>query len=41
MLEVLPKSAPDGINKSLGLIQALLKEGFEFFLGDEDVNLIF
>ena len=41
MLGVFPNSAPDGIDKSLGLTQALTTKGFKFFLGDGDVNLIF
>ena len=40
MLAVLPNNAPDGVNKSLGLIKALGKKGFEFLLGDEDISLI-
>ena len=41
MLEVFPNSTSDDINKDLGLTQALAKEGFEFFLDDGDINLIF
>ena len=40
MLEVLSDSAPDGVDKSLGLAQALAKEDFEFFPADRDVSLI-
>ena len=41
MLKVLPNSALDSVDKGLELIQALIKESFEFFLGDGDVGLIF
>ena len=40
MLGVLSNSALDGINKSLGLAQALAKEGLEFLLADRDVSLV-
>ena len=40
MLGVFSNSTSDGIDKGLGLTQALRKEGFKFFLGDEDVRFI-
>ena len=40
MLGVLPDSAPDGINKSLGLAQALAKEDLESLPADRDVSLV-
>ena len=40
MLEVLLNSTLDGINKNLGLIQALMKERFKFLPDDGNVNLI-
>ena len=40
MLEVLPDSAPDGIVESLGLAQALAKEGLKFLLAHRDVGLV-
>ena len=40
MLGVLPDSAPDGVNESLGLAQALAKEGFESLSADKDVSLV-
>ena len=40
MLGVLLDSAPDGINKSLGLAQALVKEGFESFSADRNISLV-
>ena len=41
MMEVLPNNAPSGIDKGLGLTQALAKEGFEFFPGNKNVYFIF
>ena len=41
MLEVFLNSAPDGVNKSLGLIQVLAKKGLEFFPDNGDVSIIF
>ena len=41
MLEVLPDSALDGVDKSLGLAQALAKKGFESLPADRDVSLVF
>ena len=40
MLGVLLNSAPDDVNKSLGLAQALAKEDLESFLADRDVSLV-
>ena len=40
MLGVLPDSAPDGVDKSLKLAQALAKEGFESLPADRDVSLV-
>ena len=40
MLEVLLDSAPDGVNKILGLAQALAKKSFESFPADRDVSLV-
>ena len=40
MLGVLPDSAPDGVNKSLRLAQALAKKGLESLPADKDVSLI-
>ena len=40
MLEVLLDSAPDGIDKSLGFVQALAKESLKSLLGDRDVGLV-
>ena len=41
MLKVLPDSAPDGIDKSLGFAQGLAKKSFKSFLADKNVSLIF
>ena len=41
MLKVFSNSASDNIDKILGLIQALAKKGFEYFLGNGNVDLIF
>ena len=41
MLGLLPDSALDGINKSLGLTQAIAKEGLESVPADRDVSLVF
>ena len=40
MLGVLPNNTPNGVNKSLGLAQALAKEGFESLLADGDISLV-
>ena len=40
MLELLPNSILDDINKGLGLTQALAKEGLKFIPGNEDVGFI-
>ena len=40
MLGVLLDSAPDGVNKNLGLTQALVKEGLELLLANRDVSLV-
>ena len=40
-MEILPDSAIDGVNKSLGFVQTLTKESFESFLVDRDVSLVF
>ena len=40
MLGVFPNSAPDGVNKTLGLAQALAKKGLESLQVDKDVSLI-
>ena len=40
MLGVLSNNALDSVNKDLGLIQALAKEGLKFLLGNRNVNLI-
>ena len=40
MLGVLPDSASDGVDKSLGLAQALAKEGLESLPADRDVSLV-
>ena len=40
MLRVLPDNAPDGVDKSFGLAQALAKEGLESFSADRDVSLV-
>ena len=41
MLGVLPDSAPDDVDESLGLAQALAKEGLESLLANRDVSLVF
>ena len=41
MLQVFFKSAPDGINESLGFAQALTKKDLESFSADKNVNLVF
>ena len=41
MLELLTNSTPNGVNKELGLTQALTKEDLEFFLDDGNVSFIF
>ena len=41
MLEVLLDSAPDSVNKSLGLAQALAKKCLEFLPANRDVSLVF
>ena len=41
MLEVLPNSTLDGVNKNLGLTQALAKKSFKFFPSDKEIGLIF
>ena len=40
MLGVFPHSASDGVNKSLGLDQALAKKGLESFPADKYVSLV-
>ena len=40
MLEVLPDSILDGIDKSLGFAQALVKEYFESLPADGDISLL-
>ena len=40
MLEVLPDSTPDGVEKSLGFAQALAKESLESLLANRDVSLV-
>ena len=40
MLEVLHDSAPDDVNKSLRLAQALVKEGFKSLPADRDICLV-
>ena len=40
MLGVFPDSAPDGVNKSLGLAQALAKEGLKSLPADRDFSLV-
>ena len=37
---VLPDSVPDGVNKSLGLAQALAKDGLKSFPANRDVSLV-
>ena len=41
MLGVLPDSAPDGVDESLGLAQALKKEGLESLPANRDVSFVF
>ena len=41
MLEVLPNSDLDGVNESLGIVQALAKKSLESFPADRDVSLVF
>ena len=40
MLKVFPDSAPDGVDKSLELAQALAKKGFESLPDDKDISLV-
>ena len=40
MLRVFPDSVPDGVDKSLGLAQALAKESLESLPADRDVSLV-
>ena len=40
MLGVLLDSAPNSIDKSLGLAQALTKEGLKSFLANRDISLV-
>ena len=40
MLEIFPDSAPDGVNKSLGLAQVLAKESFESLSANRDISLV-
>ena len=40
MLKVLSNSAPDGIDKSLGLAQVLAKEDIESLLANRDISLV-
>ena len=40
MLKVILDSALDDVNKSLGLAQALAKEGLKYFPADKDVSLV-
>ena len=40
MLGVLPDSVPDNVDKSLGLAQALAKEGLKSLLADRDISLV-
>ena len=40
MLGVLHDRTLDSVDKSLGLAQALAKEGFEYFPADRDVGLV-
>ena len=40
MLENLPNSAPDGVDKSLGFAQALTKESLESLPDDRNVSLV-
>ena len=40
MLGVLPDGTPDDVDESLGLAQALAKEGLEFLSADRDVSLV-
>ena len=41
MLWVLLDSAPDGVDKNLGLAQALAKKGFESLPANRDISLVF
>ena len=41
ILGVLPNSASDGVNKSLGLAEALAKKGLESLSANKDVSLVF
>ena len=41
MLGVLPDSSLDSVDKSLGLAQALAKEGLESLPANKDVSLVF
>ena len=41
MLGVLPDNSPDGVDKSLGFAQALMKKSLEFFLANKNVSLVF
>ena len=41
MLAILPNNILDGIDESLYFTQVLIKKGFKFFLGNENVSLIF
>ena len=41
MLRAFSNIAPNGVNKSLGLTQALAKKSLEFLPGDGDVSFIF
>ena len=40
MLRVLPNSAPNGVDESLELAQALAKKGLESLPGSRDVSLV-
>ena len=40
MLEVLPDSTLDGVDKSLRFAQALAKEGLESLRADKDISLV-
>ena len=40
MLEVLPDSIPDSVDKSLGFAHALAKESFESLSADRNVSLV-
>ena len=41
MLEVIPDSALDDVNKRLGFAQALTKKSFESLPADRNISLIF